>query len=139
MKTHPLAKLTMRGRIGISAGGPEVRPTATDASTPSTAATYNHSSVSDIIEKIRTSAMAKGAHWINRKELGAVCSVVGISMAEPAGSYRPPGRRRASCSASLLLAGSPTATASSVATNREPQSLAYTAVNSAPKSRIWEE
>lgn len=53
--------------------------------------------------------------------------------------YEWPLRRLNCCSASLLLAGSPTASASSAAMTLEPHSLAYTAVNSAPNNKIWDE
>ena len=56
--THPLANFLTRAANAQVSERPKVRPTATEASAPRTAATYSHSSVADIIEKIKTRAMA---------------------------------------------------------------------------------
>src|SRR5690242_8846580 len=57
---------------------PDVLPTASDASSPITTATYNHSCLTAIIEKMSASATANGVHGINRSAAELVCSVVDI-------------------------------------------------------------
>ena len=61
-----LAKIHMPVCNANPADVPDVRPTAIEAKTPMSAATYSHSSVSDIIEMTRQRAMAAGIHPISR-------------------------------------------------------------------------
>src|SRR5690348_12604994 len=66
MMTQLLANLQTRLCSDPPAPVPDVRPTATDASTPITAATYNHSSLAGIIDRTSATAMANGVQGINR-------------------------------------------------------------------------
>jgi hypothetical protein len=56
----------------------DVRPTATETKTPITAATYNHTSLADIIETMSRRAIPKGVQAISLEALGFVCPAVGI-------------------------------------------------------------
>jgi hypothetical protein len=73
-----LANFHRRTCTGASSAFPDVRPTAIEASTPRTAAPYNHASLSGIIETMSPRAMTNGDHAISREERIPVCSVVDI-------------------------------------------------------------
>jgi len=60
--TQPLANFLTSACNENRSNRPNVRPTAIDASPPTTAATYSHSVLSGIIEKTRPRAIAKGIH-----------------------------------------------------------------------------
>jgi len=83
-KAQPFTNFNIRGCNGTTPGFPEVRPTAIDATSPMTTATYNHISISDIIDNTTTTATTKGVHAINRKEDAVVGFAVDIPQASAA-------------------------------------------------------
>jgi hypothetical protein len=63
---QPLANFHRRACVDKSPDFPDIRPTAIEATAPTTAARYNNSSMSDIMEKMSQIAIASGVHSISR-------------------------------------------------------------------------
>ncbi len=86
---QPLANFHSRDCTENSSDFSEVRPTAIEASTPTTATAYNHSCLSNIIEKISPRAIPRGVHSISRQERDPVFPVVCICVNTPVTSHCP--------------------------------------------------